>query len=217
MRIYHFLSTEHAINNLALERMKVARYSDLNDPFELMAAELSNKELRRAVSTLKNEFHKNRGLLCFSKSWHNPVLWSHYADKHRGVALGFDVNDEYVANIKYSDNRLLVKFKNGQQRNELDSNFVNDLICTKYQHWDYEEEVRLHIDIKDSQNEGGLIFTEFEDVGIELKEVILGHSCEVTIDKIRKLVSVNYDNIEVIKARLAFRDFTVVIDHSLAK
>ena len=212
MRIYHLLSAGHAVNNIALKRIKVARYADLNDPFELLAGELSNRNLRRAVSALKMEFHKSRGLLCFSRSWRNPVLWSHYGDKHHGVALGFDVDNEFGALINYSDKRLAAKFRKGTRDNELDPEFVKDLIYTKYIHWEYEEEFRLHVDLDKAQKEGGLFFTEFEDIGIELKEVILGHSCRVPIEKIRKLVSANYEKIDVIKARLGFREFEVVVD-----
>ena len=217
MRIYHLLSTSHAINNIALKRIKVARYADLNDPFELLAGELSNKVLRRAVSALKAEFNQSRGLLCFSKSWHNPVLWSHYADKHRGVALGFDVENEYGALIEYSDERLPAKFTENGRGNELDPMFVRDLVYTKYMHWKYEEEFRLHVDLDAAQNEGGLFFTEFEDIGIELREVILGHSCSVPINKIRNLVEANYESIDVIKARLGFREFEVVVDQRSVK
>lgn len=216
MRIYHLLSSEHAISNIELNRMKIARYDDLNDPFELMASDLSNKEMRRAVGVLKNHFHKNRGLLCFSKSWHNPVIWSHYADKHHGIALGFDVHDEFVAPIKYRTSRLPVKFKKNHNEGKLDSVFVNNLLYTKYKHWKYEEEVRLHVNLNECEPEGGLYFTSFKDVGIELKEVILGHSCETTLQSIRKLVKDKYSNINTFKARLAFRSFRVVSDQRTA-
>jgi len=205
MRIYHLLSTNHAINNIELRRIKVARYADLNDPFELMAANLRNKIFRRAVATLKKEFNKNKGLLCFTKNWENPVIWSHYADKHRGTALGFDIQDDYISLIKYSKTRLPVKFKDDKQQNELDSGFVNDLLYTKYEHWKYEEEVRLHVDLNSCEEDCGLYFTRFVDVGLELREVILGHSCVFPIEKMRKLIN-------VIKGRLAFGDFKITPD-----
>lgn len=210
MRIYHLLSSEHALSNIKHMRMKVARYEDLNDPFELMASELSDKDIRRAVSTLKSHFNNNRGLLCFSKFWGNPVIWSHYADKHHGMALGFDVQDDYVAPIKYRANRLPVKFKKKNKRGGLDSDFVYDLLHTKYKHWKYEDEIRLHVDLNKCDTENGLQFTSFEDVGLELKEVILGHSCNSKLARTRKLVNSTYKNIKVFKARLAFRRFAVV-------
>jgi hypothetical protein len=41
-------------------------------------------------------------MLCFSRDWHNPVQWSHYADKHRGICLGFDVPDSLLVPVQYT-------------------------------------------------------------------------------------------------------------------
>ena len=49
----------------------------------------------------------NRGVLCFSRGWHNPLLWSHYGDKHRGVCLGFDVPNAHIVHVSYNSSRLL--------------------------------------------------------------------------------------------------------------
>jgi len=192
--------------------MKVARYSELNDPFELMASDLSNKDIRRAVNNLKNTFNNKRGLLCFSKSWHNPVIWSHYANKHKGIALGFDIKEEYVAPIKYRKSRLPVKFKKNNLSGGLDSSFVHDLLHTKYIHWKYENEIRLHVDLTTCKSVKDLYFTSFEKVGLELKEVILGHSCSTTLSNTKNIVRKKYKNINIFKARLAFTKYEVVIN-----
>lgn len=212
MRIYHLLPAEFAINNIALKCMKISRYDDLNDPFELMSGNLGDKDLRIALTLIKKEFQKEHGLLCFSKSWKNPVLWSHYADKHRGIALGFDVDDLYLTYVKYSNKRLDIKFNDGKILDHVDHAFIDKLLCTKYKHWEYEEELRLHVDMEKMKDENGIYFLDFESANIELKEVILGHSCELSIDKIRGLIDTNYKGVNVTKARLAFQEFHVVTD-----
>lgn len=53
-------SSEFALSDITLGRIKIARFGDLNDPFELLAAKLSEKQFRRAVNSWKNDFHKNR-------------------------------------------------------------------------------------------------------------------------------------------------------------
>jgi hypothetical protein len=35
MRLYHYLSEKHALDDLENKRLKIARIEDLNDPFEL--------------------------------------------------------------------------------------------------------------------------------------------------------------------------------------
>jgi len=47
IRVYHLTPAEFAINNIALGRLKVTRFSDLNDPFELIS--LNFKERRRRL------------------------------------------------------------------------------------------------------------------------------------------------------------------------
>lgn len=113
MRVYHLQGASHALSNIALKRLKIARFRDLNDPFELQASDLSDSRFRDAARGLKNEFHESRGILCFSRGWYNPVLWSHYADKHRGICLGFDILEKYGQPVRYSRSRLPVKLKMG--------------------------------------------------------------------------------------------------------
>jgi hypothetical protein len=48
------------------------------------AARKASKQFRAAVNA-------SQGLLCFGADWSSSVMWSHYADKHKGICLGFDV------------------------------------------------------------------------------------------------------------------------------
>ena len=41
----------------------------------------------------------------FYQFWHNPVQWTHYADRHKGLCLGFYVPDEYLVKINYCSTR----------------------------------------------------------------------------------------------------------------
>lgn len=79
MRVHYLTGTQYALSNIALRRIKVSRFTDLNDPFELLAVDLSDKQHRAAIRATKEELNKDKGLICFSKSWSNPLLWGHYA------------------------------------------------------------------------------------------------------------------------------------------
>src|SRR5438309_1929459 len=89
--LYHFTTAEHAISNIALSRLKVARFSEANDPLELLALNFRVRGVRWPIRNLKKEQNELKGMLCFSANWTKVTLWSHYAAKHRGVCLGFDV------------------------------------------------------------------------------------------------------------------------------
>jgi Protein of unknown function (DUF2971) len=202
MRAYHLASAEHALEDITLKRIKIALIGDLNDPFELMAGELSDPRLRRSVKKLKNQWEKGMGLLCFSRSWSNPVLWSHYAAKHTGICLGFDIADKFVVPINYRNSRLSLA---------INREYVEKIISTKYLHWKYENEVRMYIGLDEATKENGLFFYPF-DASVELREVILGPMCRSPLEDIRQLVSKYHDSVTVFKARMAFRNFNIVAD-----
>jgi hypothetical protein len=42
--------------------------------------------------------------------WHNPLLWSHYADRHRGMALGFDTDDAILKSECNGDSFKAITF-----------------------------------------------------------------------------------------------------------
>lgn len=107
MRVYHFVNQEYGLENIRRKRLKIATINELNDPFELFSIELSDPSVRKSFRKMKNDLAMKQGLLCFSKSWSNPVQWSHYANNHQGICLGFDVPDAFLCNVNYSRKRLL--------------------------------------------------------------------------------------------------------------
>lgn len=199
------------MSDIALRRIRVSRVRELNDPFELLAVRADRKELRKGLRGWVDEFNRNNGLLCFSKRWRDPVLWSHYASKHRGVCLGFDVATGFLQDVQYTKDRLPLKFVEGNPDKGLDEGFVRALLYTKFEHWAYEEEVRTFVTLDHSTIENGSYFYAFDDT-LALREVVLGPMCELPIERVRDLVHSLYDHVPVIKARLAFKWFDVVAD-----
>jgi DUF2971 family protein len=111
--------------------------------------------------------------LCCSRKWHNPLLWSHYADKHRGVCLGFDVPKGFVAEVYYDDGRLPDIVPQLLQDGPNAEALWTRLLATKFRDWTYEDEVRIHADLKDADVETGHYFKDFS-TDLVLAEVVLG-------------------------------------------
>src|SRR5882757_7920951 len=109
VRAYHFVADNYALDNLRHRRLKIARIDELNDPFELWSIAQSNPQVRRALQNTKNNLAERFGMLCLSLSWNNPLLWSHYANRHRGVALGFDISEEKLKKVCYVEKRPVLK------------------------------------------------------------------------------------------------------------
>ena len=102
MRVYKFLCKPFAMQALRERRLKIARLAEMNDPFEMLPFDMSNRVQRIAALTTLDRRNGTAGVLCFSKSWTNPVVWSHYTDQHRGVCLGFDTADNLTKPIRYA-------------------------------------------------------------------------------------------------------------------
>jgi Protein of unknown function (DUF2971) len=207
MRVYNLTGAQFAISNLALRRVKVSRFRDLNDPFELLGVNLGDKRLRKIFRDTKEDMDNKIGLLCFSQSWKNPLLWGHYAEKHTGIALGFDVPDDMLNSAIYAER--LADFKLDKKTGRPAKGVVDTLMRTKFRDWAYEDEMRLFVELNEDRLESGLYFEHFSK-HLRLREVILGPKCDLPIAGLRKLVADYVPKVSVIQARIAFTRFEVL-------
>jgi hypothetical protein len=213
IRGYHLMTAEHAMSSIMLRRLKVARFSDVNDPFELFGLNCfgpNGPERRRALGEFKQSQNNTTGLLCFSAKWKSPVLWSHYADGHKGICLGFDLNEADVRQVTYNAEKL--NLNADQDPLKLPKEVRERLFITKFEHWRYEEELRIFVPLSETTREGALHFYPFGD-DLRLKDVILGHLCPASrLKPIRDLVRAMKLDAKVSKARLGFKYFEVKED-----
>ena len=206
-RLYHYLNGEHGLSTLQHRRVRVSRILELNDPFEFLALNLRDPVKRRALRGVKCELNEKRGILCFSENWNNPVMWAHYADRYKGVCLGFDIaeststGDPLLGQVKYVAERL-------RWPPELDLKFAYDLLFTKFSHWSYEQEWRAFMSLDDCEESDGHYFKPFSD-DLVLREVYIGLSSPIT----PRMVTAAIDRpreVYIVKTRAAFQGFKVV-------
>lgn len=91
------------------------------------------------------------GVLCLSSVPDNILMWSHYADSHKGICLEFDANNNFFARaspVTYSDQCPCERFP-------AMGNFNVDIFYTKSKLWSYEKEWRIF------EIEGGNKFYSF--------------------------------------------------------
>ncbi len=201
MRAYHFLSAANALDDLTRRQIKISEIDKLNDPFELWCSSQESQQIRVAMRLWKQEMARIVGIICFCKRWRNPVLWSHYADRHRGICLGFDLDDKLVKTVRYVKERTLLPLPPTQEA-------MDDLLFTKYWDWAYEEELRGWFKL-DQPDEKGNYFYPFDEK-VRLREVIAGPLCETSFESLEKVITSYRTDVSIIKARLAFRSFEVV-------
>lgn len=199
MRLYHFMKQEHGLNAIKTRKLRISRLTELNDPFELLSADLSSRPQRDALTNFKNQLANKNGLLCFCRSWHHPILWAHYAESHAGLCLGFDIPDNLPTNVSYITSRL-------SWPDTIDESFVQRILLTKFAHWSYEDEYRIYTRL-DTEGDGNY-FANF-DINLTLRQVIVGAKSNLTRMDLSTVIG-RLMNIEVFKARAAFRTFRIV-------
>lgn len=202
MRAYKFLDAEFGLKSLRERRLKISTLHDLNDPFELLPYEMSDRNHRSALRETRNQMARNRGILCFSADWRDPVIWAHYSDKHRGLCLGFEIPDEKCSRVRYVVSRLPFPAR-------LALADAEKLHSTKYINWKYEQEIRVWAALNES--EGGLYFAPFGEM-LELVRVIAGARCSLAEDKIVEALGSLAEDIKIVKARAGFKEFEIVKD-----
>ena len=200
MRVYHFLPANWALDDILKRRLRISEIDQLNDPFELWCVHQRDRRLRQPLREFKKEMSKKFGMIYFSKRWHNPLLWSHYADKHRGMCLGFDVDDRGLKEVNYVTERSDLKMSP-----TLES--VNELLFTKFRDWQYEEEWRNWFRL--DEREGEHYFYPFDNF-VQLRQVIAGPLCDLSRSSIQDALRGYPNPVAIIRARLAFRTFRVV-------
>jgi len=208
MRVFHFVNAEFGLEDIRKRRRKIATLNELNDPFEFFGVNLVKPELRHAFHVMKTEMAASRGLLCFSRGWHNPLIWSHYADKHAGLCLGFDVPDVHLGEVTYLRYRLVVDDETLVNPRSLSPKEASKLIFSKYEHWSYEDEERCFVTLEEKDSEKNLYFADYSEQ-LKLRVVIVGATSTITKIAIQDALGELTSSVEVFKAALSFESFRV--------
>jgi len=212
VRLYHFLNAKYGLQAIRRQHLKIARISELNDPFEFLQVASDDPRTRARYQYVKRALSEYMGLICLSENWKNPVQWSHYAQSHRGICLGFDVDSAAASKVRYVQNRIAPNLKAMKKEGHAATRHMLDLLTLKFDHWSYEQEHRVFVELdKVSTNRSGLCFFKFSGVDspLKLREIIVGAASEVTPEQVNAALGRRAGGVTAFKARLAFRSFEV--------
>ena len=205
MMLYYFTNKKFGLENLEKRRLKISLFSTVNDPFELLGVELSDKTVRKTVQYESSVLTKEKGLLCFSSDKYNPVQWAHYSDNHKGLCLGFEIPNSYVEKVSYVANRLNKSILNAPEKQK-------KLLTTKFNHWSYEQEYRMLLELINYPEESpNLRFKHFDEL-LTLKEVYIGCRSDLKFEDIKNAFQSTSGSVVVKHTRPAFKDFKIVWD-----
>jgi len=218
--IYKYIDIIGAFKLIEKQTFKFSNPREFNDPFDLYEKlidfsktgsrppdMMTRKEKRRVdtasdkvkIRTLSHEWRKlrnNYGISCFSKTYKDILMWSHYADKHTGICIGFYIDAMKLLDdgfltiaVEYKDNFIPMPYSDLDMKVRLNS--ILQYLSLKASFWTYEEEIRIinfdyFLNFKDN-------FLDFSKYA-EIKEVHFGLK---TSEKNKSLIKKNLASIKI--------------------
>ena len=197
--LYKYLRADFAMHAIEHKRLKVSGHQNLNDIYDARPRIIydtgsplgTNDEFEKHF---KKQVIQNLGINCYYGTRENLLLWSHYGDSHRGVALEFAIGEGWYQPDNDTDRhaaRLTIKvdYPAGNDRAVLHwQSHIEPLpaehqmrevlrrgYTVKGEDWEYEDEYREFVFLSKCVPAGTLYFSNFRPGS--LREVILGERC----------------------------------------
>jgi len=122
------------------KRLYAASYSDLNDPME-GRYDYESGTLDTDVRDLIERQKEKLRICSLSEIPDNELMWSHYAEGHRGVVIGVEVDERRykVVPVKYSKGLKKVGLM------DIGNTTAQEIFSHKLDFWQYEREVRVFV------------------------------------------------------------------------
>lgn len=130
---------------------------EFNDPFDcIVKLEMSDQRREKEIQSRVNQ---HAGVVSFSENKDHILMWAHYANKHLGVCLEFDLNrwkdmPVHWDKIDYLMKRPLLTLSQDEQDSV---GILRKMAFAKHKDWKYEKEWRIICSFKDP-SERYLIF-----------------------------------------------------------
>jgi hypothetical protein len=216
--LYRSMDAGAALKSITSQSFKVGRIRDFNDTFEwrpgLTGYPPSGEAVARTfIGRYLDRIHNLHGILCFSGTFRQSVLWSHYADKHRGAAFEVEYPNDpgRLLKMEYSDNRPIVDVKQISDNTYLALQ-LKPLIFRKSTGWSYEDEYRVVARLGECKRVGELYFRPIEEQGENtvLRRVILGFACLLKEESvIRSLRKSGFAQTQVSRAKMCQHSYEI--------
>jgi hypothetical protein len=180
---------EQARHDIGYLRYMSSEYGDYKtDP------DVESYLMRMLANDIKRELDEelgDEGVLSLSATWKSGLMWSHYADEHRGICIEYDTRDQAhprLANVNYKGPRA-IKTSDlyrwiVRDDAEAKTRVLKTYFYTKSNEWRYEREWR---DVKEQSG--------VNDVPFRMTAILFGLRCDSTV--IKSIVKLLNDHSEI--------------------
>jgi hypothetical protein len=151
---------------------------------------------------------KQKGIACFSTSDKILLMWSHYADSHKGACLTFDISKDegffaFPFIVDYPKEYPRVNFIREKDKRKR----YKHMVATKSTEWEYEKEIRILKDTRDHGISRGNIKFNKESL-VEIKFGLKTNPKDIeTIMKI--IAGQGYKHVKLYQGHLVNSDFGI--------
>ena len=167
---------------LTFEQFTLAAASD-----DKVFKEVTNR-VAWACTGLQKQFKRvmseHTGVCCLSETPTSNLMWAHYADAHRGVCIGMeldhsDIRLAHIVQVRYRDQKVRIPpwflKLSESERND----YYKDIAASKGTEWSYEKEHRLIANLEECQRlEAGDRTDFFQVLGPrDIKTIAVGFQC----------------------------------------
>ncbi len=146
-----------------------------------------------AIQKVREEMNKRWGITCFSKKPNIIQMWSHYADKHKGIVIGLEegeiTGDVPTITVEYHNEKILFPYTasipiSPEIEKEYEEKFLK-VMGRKERNWCYEREVRIYGGLDEAASDRNF----YIDIpSHSIKKLYLGlNSTEDTLEKAKKM------------------------------
>lgn len=184
---YKPLKYRPSFKKINLDKICDLYYQKYKNNHNLIEAKAKlDKQIEEQKKVLKDKFSEIKQIRdkflvgCFTTNYDSILMWSHYADNHRGVCIEFDIPDneqELYSKVIYSETRPSNNLVQGIEKicghllgkGEIDMadklfiKLMTEPYYTKSKNWSYENEYRLLFPEKDIVNNDRFYKDKFSD------------------------------------------------------
>ena len=182
--------------------MKVEAAFPYEDSSEIIA--YTRKDLTIEINSFNNEL-SDFGILSLAEDQKDILMWSHYADDHKGICIEFEraeTNElgdpRATRKVAYTKNYPSLNVKSLLSKNDHHNSLMR-VLYTKSEHWSYEKEWR------NFQTVGGKVYP----IPGKVLSITFGvRTSEMDIDIVKKLAS---NSITLYQAQLKEHEFGIKV------
>jgi hypothetical protein len=215
MRLYYYTSKQFGMKSLWEKRLKIGKYEELNDPFELQAYKSIEQTHHQFIDAVIDAVSYDSGVICFSETWKSNLMWAHYADKHRGLCLGFDIPEgPALTKIKYVKSRIAIPENFKETLHLIAKDLFSTILEVKSSQWAYEKEHRLRIRLQEKRD--GIYYQKFDSI-LSLSQVIIGARCKLSIEDVKDALGRPDSDVDIWAVKPARTQFSMVANKAFGR